>query len=338
MSSKKITLIIGAGASKDINPTIYTGEELTKGIADRVTDRNSPGKEYLSEKLKIKLGINTEIRERFLIHLENYRTNPLILNPSIDEFLNEVNNFKEFETDRNVFLQIGYVMILAHIFGFEGREDDATQKALFKENTWLTILSDEIEKNKILEAPLDNRLRIITFNYDRIIELYLLRKYNKSKEIIEFINNNILHVYGRAGALDGLQLRELEGGLKEKVIPFGFANDQLDKIDGIKTHIKVIYEKRNDASFLKELKEIITTSTDIFAFGYGFDTVNNSRLGFQNINTIEQRFVANVFSNRSLSFDFNERRKMTEKIRRIVPDADIHYGTCSEFLEYCFRN
>ena len=148
MSSKKITLIIGAGASKDINPTIYTGEELTKGIADRVTDRNSPGKEYLSEKLKIKLGINTEIRERFLIHLENYRTNPLILNPSIDEFLNEVNNFKEFETDRNVFLQIGYVMILAHIFGFEGREDDATLKALFKENTWLSILSDEIEKNK----------------------------------------------------------------------------------------------------------------------------------------------------------------------------------------------
>lgn len=333
---KKVTLIIGSGASKDINETIYTGEELIKGIADRVTDRTSPEKEYLSEKLEIKLGIDSKTRERFLIHLENYRTNPHIANPSIDEFLNEVNNFKEFETDRNVFLRIGYVLILAHVFGFEGQEKDATQKAMFEKNTWLSILPEFIEKNKLLNTPFD-KLKIITFNYDRIIELYLLKKYNNSKEIRQFIDENILHVYGRAGALDGLQLRKLEDDSIEKIIPFGFPNDQLDKIDDIKKHIKVIHEKRNDASFLKTMKEEIATSTDIFAFGYGFDTTNNSRLGFQNINTLKQRLVANVFSNKSSAFDFNQRRKMTEKIRAAIPDADIHYGTCSEFLEYFFK-
>jgi len=71
-ANQKSTLIIGAGASKAINNSICTGYELIKDIADRVTDRTSPGKEYLSEKLKEQLGIPISIREEFLFHLDNY--------------------------------------------------------------------------------------------------------------------------------------------------------------------------------------------------------------------------------------------------------------------------
>src|SRR6185295_2174746 len=104
MPLQKVTLIIGAGASKDIYHEINTGDELIKEIANRVTDRTSPHNLNLSKELDEQLKLPLQKRVAFLTHLDNYINTAET--PSIDEFLNEINTYPEFERDRSDFLTI----------------------------------------------------------------------------------------------------------------------------------------------------------------------------------------------------------------------------------------
>jgi hypothetical protein len=331
MPLQKVTLIIGAGASKDINPEIYTGEELIRGIADRITDRNTPQAPYLSKALEEQLNFSIEKRTKFLLHLDNYINSAE--NPSIDEFLNEVNTYSEFENDKNDFLIIGYVMILAHVFGFEGKGKDSTQKSMFERDTWLSILSKYIDDNMILEQPFSDSLNIITFNYDRIIEYYLLKKYNYSDRIIQFIDNNVHHVYGRAGCLNRLKAKKNGTDNYEIISLFGEDNSKLKEFkEKYVDHIKIIYGKRNDT---EGLKSTIEKSDRVFVFGYGFDPINNIRLGLNSCNTKQENFKVNIYSGGTPNYNFKYRREMAKKVRSIVLDADIYYESCVEFLKKC---
>jgi hypothetical protein len=330
-----VTLVIGAGASKDINHEISTGEELIKDIANRVTDRTSPFNRNLSKELEEQLKFPIEKLVKFLTHLDNYINS--VQTPSIDEFLNEINTYPEFENDKDDFLTIGFVMILAHVFGFEGAitkkiiDEDIKTKKL----TWLSTLCNYIDKNDILNKKSNIELNIITFNYDRIIEYYLLNKYEYSDEIIEFIYKRVHHVYGRAGSLDKLKPKELNDGTTEIVSQFGEYNSKLKEFkETYVNHIKIIYDKRNDT---ESLKPIIRDSKKILIFGYGFDSINNVRLGLLDYGDKgnPEDFKVNIYSGGYPNFNFPYRREMAKKVRSLVLDADIHYESCSEFLKNC---
>lgn len=328
-NSIRTTLIIGAGASKDINPAICTGEELVKDIADRITDRKTPNDKFLSRCLDEQFGdkFSMENRVRFQEYLDNYIKD--LESPSIDEFLNEVNTFPEFENDRNDILLMGYVMIIAHVFGFEAKRTNLTQKNMFEKETWLSKLSDYIDDHEILTRRKRNALKIITFNYDRIIEHYLIKWYGYSDGIIEFVNENVHHVYGRAGCLDKLSPNLIGDNTFEAISEFGEDNHKLKEFgEKYIDHIRILYDKRNDT---EGLKSIIQKSNKICVFGYGFDSINNRRLGLQDCYAKKDNFKVNVYPNSDLKY----RRKLSEKIHSLVVDADIHYKSCTDFLSKC---
>ena len=211
---KKITLIIGAGANKEINSTIDLGSELIKNISDRVTDRTSPADKYFSNLLN-QINFVPNVREEFVKALDSYINE--VSSPSIDAFLDEVENYPEFQIYRESFLRIGRIAIIFHVMGYEGKSTkDNIENDLKKKETWMSILCDFIQNKLFINQP-EIDLSIVTFNYDRILEYYLLKWFDASEEIRDFINTKINHVYGRIGCLKNLKTLDKD----EKNIEFG---------------------------------------------------------------------------------------------------------------------
>lgn len=129
---------------------------------------------------------------------------------------------------------------------------------------WNSMTGDKIPKHKFKS----NSIKIITFNYDRVIEQYfqtVLMKYfgvdsNEATELRKHIE--IIHVYG---ALQNLEDR-----------PYG----KIDDLSKAAECIKVIPEarKENDKEFTRA-KEIISWAEKICFIGFGFDDLNVHRLG-----------------------------------------------------------
>lgn len=118
-------------------------------------------------------------------------------------------------------------------------------------------------------------LSIITFNYDRSLERYLIRSlqavYDKQEvEVRDKLKGlRIRHVYGDLGSL-----WQDAGGF-----PYGM-NDQLpERIRRASERLRVIPEGRDDDPLLHECKEIVEAAERICFLGFGFDATNLRRIG-----------------------------------------------------------
>jgi hypothetical protein len=319
---EQITLIIGAGANKEINPQIGLGSELLQGISDRVTDRTSVEKRYLSELLQ-KLEISDSQKASFVSLLDAYKN--AVPYPSIDGFINEINTFPEFKEYKDAFKTIGYSSIIFHIMGYEGSETvQNINNDINAKKTWLSLICDYIERQDILSDKPKIELNIITFNYDRILEGYILKRF--SKVSAEFIDKHIHHVYGRIGCLEGLAQREISDSIIEETISLNFGNDQIHQIVQLRNNIKLMYDERNDT---KTIKDIVQKSTKILIMGYGFDDLNNTRIGLNNLK--DQTLHAAIYS--SFWGDFNYRRNFATKVRSLYSETIFHYQTCYDFIK-----
>jgi hypothetical protein len=134
---------------------------------------------------------------------------------------------------------------------------------------WLMYLWGCLTRNDLPKSEFkNNNIKIITFNYDRVIEQYLqtvLMKYYgvDRDEAIELRKHiEIIHVYG---VLQNLEDR-----------PYG----KIDDLSNAAECIKVIPEarKEDDKEFTRA-KEIISWAGKICFIGFGFDDLNVNRLG-----------------------------------------------------------
>ncbi len=328
--ANNITTVLGAGVNKEIHSSIGLGAELIQDISDRVTDRTSQNTPYLSWMLEKNLNISYADRWSFVDHLDRYRNN--VPNASIDGFLNEVNTYPKYENLRDVFMQIGRIAIVFHILGYEGCD---TMKSLTSEvsgtrSLWLSELWKFIEQEKVFTEKSKVNLNIITFNYDRILEQFLLLKSEKSPESISFVNNQIHHVYGRIGWLTDLKQRTIPKiSQSEQFIEFGYNNDQIHEINEIKNHIQLIYDDRNDRNEgndrndRDQFQKIILNSHKILIMGYGFDALNNRRLGLHRLEFKPEgekvRLHAAIYPGNEENFI--SRRATTEKVRNIFHET-----------------
>jgi hypothetical protein len=324
---KKITLIVGAGVNKEINANIGLGKDLIQDIADRVTDRKSPTNPYLSELLDSQLNLNFSTRSNFVNHLDRYIKT--VDYPSIDHFLNEIETYPEFENERNQFLQIGITSIIFHILGYEGTttENNIKDHVRLKKKSWLNVLCNFIETENLLKGNSSVELNIITFNYDRILEYYLIERFGPTNLVFAFIQKHVKHIYGRVGYFSGI----IPISKEEPEISFGYPNDNIKGINKLQNQISLMYDARNNNA---GINTIVFGSRQIFSMGYGFDDLNNIRLGLSSLNSIEEiPFKANLFPGNDP--DFGYRRKLSAKIRNMAIHAEIHYKTCSDFLNEC---
>lgn len=320
---KNIVLVIGAGASYDFNNKMGLGTHLIEEIRKRVFEKDEA---YLS-KVLTNSGINPSKLKCFQDLLNSFIKSEKENNriPTIDAFINSVK-------DNQQLVDIGKIMIQFHVLGYEQEcEKDATFET---GSTWLHKLSNLIFEHDILETDTSRvNLNIVTFNYDRLLEEYLFRKFGQKAEL--FCNENVSHVYGKLSHLPWQHKILKDYADKGQVMPFiHFAHPNYDetRISERKLSINLIYE--NERANTDKAKYQICKADEILFMGFGFDKTNLTAIGITQMKESTKsmkRWIALFHNTQNNSCEVNK-SNFNEKLE-IVKDC-----TCQDFIVNNLKN
>lgn len=285
MITRPTVLILGAGASK---PFDYpTGKELKIKICNNLDSWRD---------LFLSSGI---VDQQVSLFKEQLERSP---DSSVDAFV-------EFRPE---FLAIGKLAIARALIPLENESnlyDDKPNK-----NNWLQYLFGKMSCN--FEEFENNKLSIITFNYDRTVEQYffngLQNKYNKDNQEVskKLINIPIVHLHGQLGYLpwqskpDRLWRR------------YGENTNQRNSFREAAELVKIISENISPDTEFKQAHELIGKAEKIYILGFGYNDKNLERL---NLNQYKK---GREIVGSSLGLGDAERKEITTKWRFIkLPDS-----------------
>jgi hypothetical protein len=201
-------------------------------------------------------------------------------------------------------------------------------------------------KTLLDEKKLD-KLLLLTFNYDRVLEYFLVSFFPDYPEIKEFIKTRIIHVYGEIDSIDNVK--------------FGAGNDKLENL--VIDNIKTIYSERLNDTILDENGELSTrdkcrlelgtfpepkaislkshekkmANMNIGFIGFSFDELNCRFLNLSNDNRYNPKFKVNIYANKYDAM-FELRRAETLKCRKVRTDFNFSYCSAEEFLNEFLQN
>lgn len=192
--------------------------------------------------------------------------------PSIDAFLARRGKEKVGNLTNQTFSDIGKAAIAFHLIQ---REEESILHS-FPVDHWYQYVWSFMADS--LDAFGDNQLRVITFNYDRSFEYYLLTALQhsfgiSSLEAAQHLRKiPILHVYGELGKLpdladDGCESRFYRPDLSDPAFLAAAARG-----------IRVIDESRDDDDIFDQAYAYLKNSKKICFLGFGFDNTNMRRL------------------------------------------------------------
>jgi len=243
MISKPTVLILGAGAS------IMYGFPSSKELREMIISRFRSPTTTLYEEYN-RMGFQNRTVNEFS---EAFRQSGVT---SIDSFLEH----------RPEFMKIGKNAIAEALIPFE------TETSLFgREIDWYGYLLDKM--NTPIQEFSKNKLRIITFNYDRSLEWYLFKalqsRYGlRIEEAIDLVKQiGIIHLYGTLGGM----MWEDDGRLYNPSTDRPEIYKARDKLKIIYEHISEIQE------FDWAHKELLNAKRIVF-LGFGHNKENVARL------------------------------------------------------------
>lgn len=272
MITKPTTLILGAGASHDY------GYPLGKGLKNDILRLSniSVTSEHELNKIKDRGAIRdgdkvVEGREydmqRFLINNCQFDYD-YIKKFSIDFSNSPKTSIDTFLENRPEFLELGKILIAISIMQKEHDNNFAN-----KSHTWYYHLFNTISSS--WESFDKNRLSIITYNYDRSLEYFLVKSlmatYGKSYEdCIEKVEKiPIIHVHGKVGGYAwGVGARLYDN--------HGFAPSS---IRDAANSLNIITEGINNEVYDK-VRDVISASEVKYVLGFGFDDRNMTNIDF----------------------------------------------------------
>lgn len=256
MLSVRTTLVLGAGTSMPYG--FPSGEQLR-------TKLQSP--ENLGP-LQKKFSFDFEDIEAFCAEFRHSQLE------SIDAFLARRGE-QTLPNSRVTFGEIGKAAIALVLIQCEQKEQLFDSKS---DDHWYQYLWRFVANS--LEEMSSKDLTIITFNYDRSLEYYLLKTMqavtgeSEAEAVSRLKNIEIIHVYGQLGALPGL---EREGELAREFSP----SIEGTRISVAANGIKVIAESRDDEPTFAAAKAALVRADRVCFLGFGFDSLNVQRLGIK---------------------------------------------------------
>ncbi|MDI1300925.1 MAG: hypothetical protein PSX71_03375 [bacterium] len=256
------TLILGAGASHNYGlPTgIGLRDYLIHGTKRKEESRH-PYHSWIRKDL-LNLGFHQDNIDAFS---EAFHSSQLT---SIDEFLSR----------RAEFSRIGKHAISLII---KRTENPGRLTNPINENEhWYHYLWNKLASGTNWESIKENKISIITFNYDRSLETYLsnamshafAKSIEECKEAIATCIK-IIHVYGQVYGEYGLQRQPDED--ENKWYDRSFPEEIISKSADC---IQIIPEGRDDSLTLSQCHDILEKSDKICFLGFGFDPTNMRRL------------------------------------------------------------
>lgn len=259
MITKQTVLILGAGASVPYG--FPSGIELKRQICEEL--RNGEKRDLIESYLNPSYMASTSSK--------------------IDDFLSALfysgkKSIDAFLEHRTEYMQIGKVAIGAILIPYE------IEYSLFWTTpSWYQDLFNNM--NATFEKFGENKLAIITYNYDRSFEFYLKKalenSYGKSgKKSIEQLNRmQIIHLHGTIGNLPGMGSNTREYRKKLSAIDLAICENT----------IKVIHESIDEQPQFTEAKRLIKEAETICFLGFGYDKTNMDRLSLKTINLSGKR-------------------------------------------------
>lgn len=268
MIEEKTVLIIGAGASK---PYGYpTGIELIKLIGDNCLDVIENLKYYQE-------GPTKKILSLYAYDLQDIIKNNSNPDDQIDWILTRFEKVKPYLYD------IGRMLIINFILTAENKNFDAESDNLIcqpRENWYqelFSLMTKPIDFDPNPDLFKQNKVKFLTFNYDRSLDYFLKTKIERFYKNIGYNPNTGLiysdfkpiHIYGVISDL-----------LNDN--SFGFYENKVKYLDAHKSDIELI--RSNTGSRIKnEIKSYISKANKIYFLGFGYDNRNLHQLGFPGI-------------------------------------------------------
>jgi hypothetical protein len=177
----------------------------------------------------------------------------------------------------HTFAQIGKAAIA---FALIRKEDVGALHNFTNGDNWYQYLWQNLGESieEIENAPIS----IVTFNYDRSLEMYLLLAIqnafgvSEAQAALHLKKISINHVYGQIGGLACLSdspdgCRSYKQSTSPENIKIGAAG------------IKVIAEDRGDGAEFEKAQAAIASAEKICFLGFGFDPINVRRLGIKEL-------------------------------------------------------
>ncbi len=298
------TLVLGAGSSIALG--YPTGEALRRELL-RLVDTDLLG---LSIEAQLRAPDQASLQE----FVDGFRQSQMY---SIDAFL----------ARRPEFTEIGKRAIAALLLRCE---QNSSLDRWQHEDGWLQYLWNRFASASWEELDF-SRLRIVTFNYDRSLEHYLLQAISHShgkalEDALEKLSGlQIVHVYGSlGGALPG-HPNYLDYGIGHRAAPQAALS------------LQVIPEGRDDSAVLNTAREHLLWADRIGFLGFGFDETNMRRL---DTTVTCERFIqrADGQSHRpvhatGLGMTKAEREEAMRRLGTTSPvSPKFHYSNCLTML------
>jgi len=256
MIKEETVLVLGAGASMPFG--FPSGRELISKICEFFK------KDIESRKLILR---NSSSNPFTVEHAESFVSKlSQVPNVSIDEFLR----------DRPDFWDIGKIGIAAVLL--EREDPDIAARV---ENNWYGLLFRELRKGaSTFKDVLENKLSIITYNYDRLFE-YLLSTYlrdsygltNSDCSLIfspEPSKIQIIHLHGKIGDFEYQTNSSYYARYDMKL--------SSNKILRASSQIKIVHENIEKNQCFKQAYVALSYAKRIYFLGFGFDDKNLERL------------------------------------------------------------
>lgn len=298
------TLILGAGASVPFG--FPTAGKLIYDIWELVSGK-SEDQQLLEEDQRL-----------LKIIADNYNISHLPKSFCRDLHLSQQPSVDDFIERRPEYLDIGKLSIHYVIHHYE--------KKKFMEDPrdfdWYHELWKILNVTK-LDDFRNNKLSIITFNYDRSLEFYLITSIRSSFPNISFDNAKeilfqtipIIHIYGSLGEI----ISSNTSCLDSKYLSYGGELKGYGYNDWCK-NLKIIPENHQSESLL-EARKLISKSERIYFLGFGYGETNLKRLeiGYKNDFSIVGT---------SYKMPLNAQRAA----KKIIGNLTLKNVTCKEFM------
>lgn len=180
---------------------------------------------------------------------------------------------------------IGKLAIVFRILAAECKKKMFGEPIDDPEKDWYSLvlgrLRDELINSKDFARFHENRLDIITFNYDRSLEHFLYDSLLNSFSGIsgedvkgQLSNIKIVHIFGQVAGLDWQDL--------ENRIEYGRALNRVN-VPPLAEKLRIIYDERDNPS-LDGLSDTIAKAGRIFFLGFGYAKENLEILPLQEVN------------------------------------------------------
>lgn len=241
MISKQTVLILGAGASVEYGYPLAI--DLKKEILKKLQDTK------VRVELKEWYGYSDFLLDNFALAFSQ----------------SGVNNIEDFILERNEFEEVGKLVLAKVLLEIENTT------VPFKDEGWYQYLFNVM--NDSFESFGQNNLSVITFNFDRSLEIFLYEalrnSYGKSHvEILSTLKNiPIIHIPGQVGNIPWQGTREQDTQISR--------TELLEATKGINIVQKL--------EINVQIQELLNSSEVIAFLGFGYDESSMKSLGISNL-------------------------------------------------------